>query len=60
MTDNKGYKLTSQLKVEFKKKNKKYINDIFIIMNEKMKKKYHNILYFADTTHDAVPQNSNI
>ena len=31
MTDNKGYKLTSQLKVEFKRKNKKHTKDIFII-----------------------------
>ena len=57
MTDNKGYKLTSQLKVEFKRKNKIYIKDFFIIMNEKMKKNMEkdNIQYFADTTYDAVP-----
>lgn len=64
MTDNKGYKLTTQLKVEFKRKNKIYIKDIFIIMNEKMKKNImekDNIQYFADTTYDAVlPHNSHM
>ncbi len=29
MTDIKGYKLTTQLKVEFKRKNKNYIKYIF-------------------------------
>ena len=38
MTDINGYKLTTLLKVEFTRKNKVYNKEIFILMNELMKK----------------------
>ena len=38
MTDINNYKLTTLLNVTFIRKNKKYIKDIFILMNDSMKK----------------------
>ncbi len=64
MTDINNYKLTTLLNVTFIRKNKKYIKDIFILMNDSIKKNImekENTQYFADTTYDAVPhQNSHM
>lgn len=64
MTDINGYKLTTLLKVEFTRKNKVYNKEIFILMNESMKKNIldkDNIQFFCDTTYDTVPpQNSHM
>ena len=38
MKDNTGYNITTNLKVEFSRKNKIYKKDIFILMNSNMKK----------------------
>ena len=52
---------TTKLTVEFIRKGKKYVKDIFIIMNANMKQNIllkDNIQYFADTTYDCVPPQS--
>ena len=62
MKDIHDYKLTTKLRVEFKRKNKTYNKDIYIIMNEQMKKNISlkdNIQYFGDTTYDCVPPQNN-
>ena len=58
MQDNKNYNLTNKINVEFKRKNKTYKKNIYIIMNEEMKKNISlndNIQYFGDTTYQCVP-----
>ena len=53
MKDYNDYNLTTKLNVIFKRKNKEYKKDIYIIMNEKMKKNIalkDNHQFFADTT----------
>ena len=37
MTDINNYKITTPLKADFVRKNKKYSKDIFILMNQQMK-----------------------
>ena len=58
MQDNNNYNLTTKLSVQFKRKNKIYHKNIYILMNEKMNKNImlnDNIQYFGDTTYDCVP-----
>ena len=58
ITDYNDYNLTSKLNVIFKRKNKEYKKDIYIIMNEKMKKNIvleDNNQFFADTTFQCIP-----
>ena len=58
MKDFNDYNLTTKLNVIFKRKNKEYKKDIYIIMNEKMKKNIalkDNDQFFADTTFQCVP-----
>ena len=61
MEDNNNYKLTTELKVSFKRKNKIYNKLIYILMNERMKTNitaYGNVQYFADSKYDCIqPQN---
>ena len=58
MKDFSNYNLTTKLNVIFKRKNKEYKKDIYIIMNEKMKKNIvlkDNNQFFADTTFLCIP-----
>ena len=61
MEDNNNYNITTKINVEFKIKSKLHKKNIFILMNENMKKNINlenNIQYFSDTTFDCVtPQN---
>jgi len=58
MEDINGKKLTITKTVKIKRNNKIYTKDIYIIMNEDMKKNYENkniSQYFTDTTFRSVP-----
>ena len=58
MTDNNNKNILTGLKVEFTRKNKKYIKDLYIIMtNEMIKniKEEDNIQFFSDTTYYSIP-----
>ena len=58
MKDFNNYDLTTKLSVIFKRKNKEYKKDIFIIMNENMKKNIvliDNNQFFVDTTFQCIP-----
>lgn len=62
MKDEKDYNITTKLYVEFKRKNKTYKKDIYMLMNAQMKKNVSsdkNLQFFSDTTYQCVPpQNS--
>ena len=58
MEDNNGYKLTTKIDVTFKRKNKVYNKNIYIMMNNNMKDNLtsnENTQFFADTTYNCVP-----
>ena len=57
MTDDKNKKICTSIKVEFKRNNRTYIKDLYIIMTEDMKSniKKGNIQYFSDTTYFCIP-----
>jgi len=58
MKDEKDYNITTKLSVEFKRKNKIYNKDIFILMNTQMKKNIcseKNLQFFSDITYQCVP-----
>ena len=60
MEDEKGKKLTTVINITLKRENKIYKKDIYIIMDENMKKNIisENISqYFTDTTFRCVPPN---
>ena len=51
MEDNNNYNITTKINVEYKRKNKLYKKNIFILMDENMKKNINlenNKLLFSD------------
>ena len=58
LVDNNNYNLTTLLTVQFKRKNKTYNKNIYLIMNKKMKENINlegNKQYFADSTYKCCP-----
>ena len=56
--DFKGYNITTEISVKFKRKNKIYKKPIYLLMNASMKDNIQlidNIQYFGDTTFDVIP-----
>ena len=58
LEDMNNYKLTSKINVTFKRKNKLYKKNIYLLMNKKMKENINlegNIQYFSDSTYKYIP-----